>query len=410
MSESDTAIFDTSHVLARRASGMEEAPIMRMSRLAREQRAAGRDIVSFTLGEPDFDTPEVIRQAACAALEAGYTHYPPLPGHGEVRAAIAEKLKAENGLNYGAEGIVVSGGAKQSLANTMFALLDPGDEVILVAPFWSAYLPVIELAGGVPVFVQSSAENGFLPRAEDIVSAITARSKLLLINSPCNPSGAVWPMALLEKVAALVRAHPRLMVLSDEIYEYIVHEQHEHHSIGALPGMLERTITVNGFSKGFAMTGWRLGYAAAIPEIARALAKIQGSFTAGVNAFAQQAIPTALHDARARAAVRQMQQRYAARRALMLELLGDLPGVRLNAPAGTFYMLPDFSGLLANAQDGLPRDDVALAEWLLMEHGVATVPGSAFGAAGCLRLSFATSDAQIREGCARLAAGVQALA
>ena len=403
-----TSPFDTSAVLAARARGMEEAPIMRMSRLAREERAKGRDIISFTLGEPDFDTPKVIRQTACAALEEGYTHYPPMPGFPEVRAAIAEKLRRENGLDVGPEGIVVSAGAKQALANTLFALVEPGDEVILIAPYWAAYLPIIELAGGVPIFVPTSAGDGFLPPAEQIAEAISERSKLLLINSPCNPSGAVFPPALLEEIAELARAHPRLMVLSDEIYEYILFDDARHVSIGALPGMAERTITVNGFSKGFAMTGWRLGYSASMPAMARAIAKMQGSFTAGVNAFSQRAILTALSEA-ARPAVEGMCQRYANRRALMLKLLKDIPGVRLTPPAGTFYMLPDFSELLAGASGNLPQDDVALAEWLLMEHGVATVPGSAFGAPRTLRLSFATSEQQIMAGCQRLREGLAAL-
>ncbi len=400
--------FALSSVLAKRASGMEEAPIMRMSRLAREQRAKGRDVVSFTLGEPDFDTPEPIRHAACTALEEGYTHYPPMPGFPEVRAAIAEKLRHENGLDVEPEGIVVSAGAKQALANTLFALIDPGDEIILPAPYWAAYLPIIELAGGVPVFIPTSAQDGFLPAAERIAEAIGERSKLLLLSSPCNPSGAVFPPALLEEIARLVQAHPRLMVLSDEIYEYILFDDARHVSIGALPGMFERTITVNGFSKGFAMTGWRLGYSASTPQLARAIAKMQGSFTAGVNAFAQRAILAALSD-EARPAVEEMRQRYASRRALMLELLDGIEGLCLTPPAGTFYMLPDCSGLLADAAAGLPQDDMALAEWLLMEHGVATVPGSAFGAPGALRLSFATSEENIRKGCARLRQGLEAL-
>ena len=401
--------FDISRVLAARAAAMPEAPIMRMSRLARELRAQGRDIVALTLGEPDFDTPAVIRRAACAALEEGHTHYPPLPGYPEVRAAIARKLKEENGLDYGAEGILVTGGAKQALANAIFALVEPGDEVILFAPYWSAYLPVIELAGGRPVSVTAGAETGFLPRAEDISAAISDKSKLILLNSPCNPSGAVFPAALLRAIADMVLAHPRLMVLADEIYEYIVYDEARHVSIGSLPGMLARTVTVNGFSKGFAMTGWRLGYAAAVPELTRAMARMQGTFTAGVNAFSQRAILTALADDAARSAVNDMRRRYATRRRLMFDLLKDIPGLHVRPPAGTFYMLPDASALLENAADGLPRDDVALAEWLLFEHGVACVPGSAFGAPGCLRLSFATSEENIREACARLARGLNML-
>ncbi len=400
--------FDPSAHLSERLRCMEESAILRMSRLTRELRARGRDIVSLTLGEPDFDTPEVIRKAACAALEAGYTHYPPLPGFPEVRAAIAEKLREENGLDYGAQGVLVTTGAKQALANAVLALVDPGDEVILPAPYWVSYEILVKLAGGVPVVVEAYAEHGFGLNVERIARAVTERTKLVMINTPCNPSGAVFTREMLEGLADIVRAHPRMMVLSDEIYEYILFENARHVSIGALPGMLARTVTVNGFSKSHAMTGWRLGYAAADPAVISAMAKMQGAITSGVNAFSQRAAITAL--AKARPEADRMAADYARRRTLMAELLAGMPGMRLHLPAGTFYMLPDFSDLLARLPQGMPRDDVALAEWLLVEHGVSTVPGSAFGAPDTLRLSFSVSDADIREGVARLRAGMEALA
>ena len=403
-----TPTFDPAAHLAQRLRCMEESAILRMSRLTRELRAQGRDIVSLTLGEPDFDTPRIIRQAACAALEQGYTHYPPLPGFPEVRAAIAEKLRRENGLDYGADGVLVTTGAKQALANAVLALVDPGDEVILPAPYWVSYEIMVKLAGGVPVVVEADAKAGFGLDLDRIAEAVTERTKLVMINTPCNPSGAVFSREMLAGLAEIVRAHPRMMVLSDEIYEYILFDGAEHVSLGALPGMLERTITINGFSKGYAMTGWRLGYAAAAPAIIRAMGKMQGAVTSGVNAFSQRAAITALQ--RARPAAERMVADYARRRALMTELLEGMPGMRLHPPAGTFYMLPDFSELLSRLPEGLPRDDVALAEWLLMEHGVAVVPGSAFGAPNALRLSFSVSDADIREGVSRLRAGMEELA
>ena len=403
-----TVPFDPAAHLAQRLRCMEESAILRMSRLTRELRAQGRDIVSLTLGEPDFDTPPIIRQAACAALEEGYTHYPPLPGYPEVRAAIAEKLKTENGLDYGADGVLVTTGAKQALANAVLALVDPGDEVILPAPYWVSYEILVKLAGGVPVVIEVDSERGFGLDIDRIAQAVSERTKLVMINTPCNPSGAVFSRAALEELADIVRTHPRMMALSDEIYEYILFDGAEHVSIGALPGMLERTITVNGLSKAYAMTGWRLGYAAAPPAIIRAMTKMQGAITSGVNAFSQRAAITALR--RARPEAERMVADYARRRALMAELLEGMPGMRLHPPAGTFYTLPDFSTLLNRLPEGLPQDDVALAEWLLMGHGVSTVPGSAFGAPGTLRLSFSVSEADIREGIVRLRAGMEELA
>ena len=400
--------FDPAAMISTRVRQLREAAILRMARLTRELRAGGADIVALTLGEPDFDTPEVIRRAACEALEAGYTHYPPLPGLPELRAAIAEKLRRENGLDYGENGVLVTVGAKQALANAIMALIDQGDEVILPAPYWNAYDILVELAGGVPVVVASDAGRGFQPDVARIAGAVSEKSKLILINSPCNPSGAVFSRATLEGLAEVVRAHPRLMVISDEIYEHILFEGAEHVSFGALPDMLERTITINGFSKAYAMTGWRMGYAAAVPELVPALAKMQGAFTSGVCAFAQRAGVAALE--RAGEDVARMGEIYARRRALMLELLEEVPGIRLHAPQGAFYMLPDVSALLERAGDGLPKDDLALAEWLLREHGVGTVPGGAFAAPGTLRLSFATSEENIREGLARLREGLLELA
>ncbi len=393
--------FRPQEKLAGRIGAFTESAILRMSRKARELRAAGHDVVMLTLGEPDFDTPAHIRMAAAEAMEAGHTHYAPIPGLPELRAAIAAKLARENGLSYEADEIVVTNGAKQAIANAVLALVNPGEEVILPAPYWVAYEGIIRLAGGVPVPVPSSFETGWRPSARAIAAALNARSKLIILNSPGNPSGVVLSPTELMAIANVVRSHPSVFVLSDEIYEYIVFDGIRPASIGAIAGMKARTITVNGFSKGFAMTGWRLGYAAAPLPVARAMAKLQGAMTAGANAFVQRAAITALEGPRD--SVEAMRAAYAHRRALVLDRLQAMPMIRVHPPQGAFYVLPDISALLARArQKGGPDDDVAFCDWLLETAHVALAPGTAFGQPGSVRISFATSEARLEEGLARL--------
>jgi len=401
-------LHDPEEILAARVSGFQEAAILRMSRKARKLRAQGVDIVSMTIGEPDFDTPEHIRKAACAAMDEGWTHYAPIPGQPELRAALARKLGAENGLSYTADEIVVTNGAKQAITNAIFSLVEDGDEVILLAPFWVAYEGVIRMAGGTPVVLSSSFESGYKVSASQIAAAMTERTKLVIINSPSNPSGIVLSATDLRALANVIRAHPRAMVLSDEIYEYIVFDGRKAGSIGALPGMKPRTVTVNGFSKGFAMTGWRLGYAAAPPALARAMAKMQGAFTAGANAFVQRAAIAALEGPRD--AVEAMRGAYEARRKLMMTWLAAMPGLRVHAPQGAFYVFPDVTRALAAAhRRGIARDDTGLCDWLLEHHHVATVPGSAFGTPGAIRLSFAASTEELKKGLERFARGLEEL-
>ena len=392
--------------LASRVNRFAESAILRMSAKARALRAKGADVIMLTLGEPDFDTPEHIRKAACAAMEAGHTHYAPIPGLPELRAAVAEKLNRENGIAAREEEIVVTNGAKQAIANAILSVVDEGDEVILPAPYWVAYDGIIRLAGGRPVVLPGSFESGWRLSARQIASALTERSRLLIINTPCNPSGTVASPTELQAIANVVRAHPDLMVLSDEIYEYIVFDDARHISIAALPGMKARTITVNGFSKGFAMTGWRLGYAAAAAPIARAMVKMQGAITAGANAFVQKAAVTALKGSRE--AVEAMRQTYQQRRDEVMARLETLPLVRAHRPEGTFYVLLDISMLLARARDDLPKDDVTFCDWLLEHHHLALTPGSAFGAPGSVRISFATSQELLDAGLNRLAAALGA--
>jgi aspartate aminotransferase len=390
--------FDASKLLSPRASSADEGAIIRMSQRTRELRAKGQDIVALTIGEPDFDTPLNIRNAAKDAMDKGFTHYSPVAGIPELREAIASKLASENGLNYKSTEIVVTNGTKQAINNAILSVIGPGDEVIILAPYWVSYEASVKLALGTPVVLQSGVSEDYKVPASRIAAAITPRTKLLIINSPCNPTGAVWSRAELEKIASLVRAHPTMMVLADEIYEYIMFDG-EMTSFGTLPFMLERTITLNGFSKGFAMTGWRLGYAAAPLPVAQAMGRMQSIITAGANQFVQRAAVAALQGQRDD--VERMRVQYLKRRDFVLGKLRAMDGVKIADIPATFYAFPDVSVILNG------RSSEALCDYLLEEHGVSLVPGSAFGANGSLRLSFAASDADLEKAMERIAAGLR---
>ncbi len=399
--------FDPAALLSDRASAADEGAIIRMTQRTRELRAKGRDVVALTLGEPDFDTPENIRDAAKAALDAGFTHYAPVAGIMELREAIAVKLKTENALAYPATGIVVANGAKQAIANAILSVVGPGDDVIMLAPYWVSYEASVRLAGGTPVVLPSDVSEGYKVSAARIAAAITEKTKLIVINSPCNPTGAVWSRSELQAIANIVASHPRLMVMADEIYEYILFDG-ETVSFGALPGMLERTITVNGFSKGFAMTGWRLGYAAAAEPIAKAMARMQSIVSAGANAFVQRAAVAALNGPRDD--VMLMREAYRQRRDIVLAGLRAIDGLRIADIPGTFYAFPDVSAFLGRkAGNHVINSSDELCDWLLEDHGVATVPGSAFGAPNSIRLSFATGEPEIREALQRIKTGLRSL-
>jgi aspartate aminotransferase len=392
--------FDPASALSSRANMADEGAIIRMAQRTRDLRSKGHDVVSLTIGEPDFDTPRFVQEAATAAMKKGLTHYSPVPGIPELRQAISEKLKTENNLDYAPNEIAMANGVKQAIANAVLSLVEPGDEVIMLAPFWVSYEMTVRLAGGVPVILHAGIDDAFKVPARKIANALTGKSKLLIINSPNNPTGAVWSKAELEKIAALVRAHPHLMVLADEIYEYIVFES-EVHSIGALPGMKERTVTVNGFSKSFAMTGWRLGYAAAPEPIAKACSRMQSAISAGANSFVQHAALAALKAPRTE--VHEMVARYRARRDIVMAGLARIAGVKTAPIAATFYAFPDVSAVLGGKAGNRVIANVAeLCDWLLEDHGVATVPGSAFGDDNCIRLSFAAGEKEIRKALQRL--------
>ncbi len=399
--------FDPASVLSARGATADEGAIIRMSQKTRELRARGQDVVALTLGEPDFDTPQNIRDAAKDALDKGFTHYAPVAGIPELREAIAQKLQRENGLNYLPAHVVVANGTKQAIANAILSVVGPGDEVIILAPFWLSYEGTVRLAQGTPIVLPASIAENYKVPATRIAAAVTDKTKLLIVNSPSNPTGAVWSKAELEAIAEIVRAHPRMMVLSDEIYEYILFDG-AMHSIGALPGMLERTITLNGFSKGFAMTGWRLGYSVAVEPIAKAMARMQSVISAGANGFVQRAAVAALLGPRDD--VNAMREAYRKRRDIVLAGLRAIPGVKIADIPATFYAFPDVSAFMGRkAGNHVIQSTDELCDWLLEAHGVATVPGSAFGGPSSIRLSFATSEAEIEKALARIATGLGAL-
>ena len=403
-----TKAFDTAPLLAMRASAADEGAIIRMSQRTRELRAKGHDVVALTLGEPDFDTPAHIRAAATQAMNAGFTHYAPVAGIPELREAISHKLKTENQLDYPVTAIVVANGVKQAINNAILSLVGPGDEVIMLAPFWVSYEASVKLAGGTPVILPSSILENYKVPAARIAAALTSRTKLLILNSPNNPTGAVWSRQELLAIADIVRSQPTMLVLADEIYEYILFEGNLT-SFGTLPDMLERTITLNGFSKGFAMTGWRLGYAAGPAPVAQAMARMQSIISAGANAFVQHAAVAALKGPRDD--VRAMTETYRQRRDLVVAALRSMPGVSIGSIPGTFYAFPDVSAFIGRkAGNHLINTVDELCDYLLESHGVATVPGSAFGCHNAIRLSFATHEKDLLKALERIASGLSQIA
>ena len=376
-----------------------------MAQKTRELRSLGQDIVALTIGEPDFDTPENIRDAAKEALDNGFTHYSPVAGIPELRDAIAEKLRVENGLNYQAANIVVANGTKQAINNAVLSVIGPGDEAMVLAPYWVSYEGSVKFAGGKCVVVESTVAENYKPPVSRIAAAITPATKLIFLNSPANPSGAVWSRAELAALAAVVRKHPRLMVLSDEIYEYILFDG-EMVSFASLPDMAQRTITLNGFSKGFAMTGWRLGYAAAPLPVAIAMGRMQSIISAGANMFVQKAGVAALKGPRDD--VKRMVEVYKLRRDMVLAGLLAINGVKVGPIPGTFYAFPDVSAFLGKrVGNHVIETTDQLCDWLLEVHGVTVVPGTAFGAPNSIRLSFAASEADLEKALTRIKNGLQ---
>jgi len=387
--------------LSNRIENLAESATLAMAAKAREFKQKGIDVISLSLGEPDFKTPKHIQEGAKQAIDEGsYFSYPPVNGYLDLREAISNKFQKENGLTYSAGQIVVSNGAKQSIANVMFALLNPGDEVVVFSPYWVSYTALIELAEGVPVFVEGTIDNDFKATAEQLKNAITPKTKAVIFSSPCNPTGSVFTEEELKAIADEVLKHEDIYVISDEIYEHINYTG-AHCSIGSLPGMQDRTITVNGFAKGFAMTGWRVGYIGAPEWIAKGANKMQGQITSANSGISQRAAYTALTTDLG--PTREMAKAYKERRSLVYDLLNGLPGVKTNMPQGAFYFFPDVSSYFGKKFENQTISDASDLCMYILEHAhVSLVTGAAFGAPGCIRLSYAASEENLKEAVRRI--------
>lgn len=385
---------------AERLLRLSESETIAMARRSRELAAQGKPIISLSLGEPDFDTPEFIKEAAKAAIDQNYSHYTPISGYQDLREAISRKFKRDNNLDYSPDQVVVSTGAKQTIANAVLSIVNPGDEVIIPRPYWVSYAEIVKLADGVSVYIDSSVEQDYKFTAAQLEAAITPKSRLLMFSSPCNPSGSVFTHQELEAIAAVVRKHPNLLVISDEIYELITFSG-KHHSLATFPGIYDQVITVNGLSKGFAMTGWRLGYMGAPKWIAQACDKLQGQFTSATCSITQRAAIAAL-DADP-SLIEPMRQAFLRRRDLMLGWLSGIPGMVLNVPQGAFYLFPVVSDYFGKSFNGRTINNAQdLCFYLLDEANVGTVPGDAFGMPNCIRLSYAASEANLEEAANRI--------
>ena len=378
-----------------------------MNQMSNDLKAKGIDIVNMTLGEPDFNTPEHVKAAACTALEENYTHYTPVGGSLSLREAISDKLQKENGLAYGPAEILVSNGAKQSLCNVVMALIDDGDEVIIPAPYWVSYPQMVLLAGGTPVYVDTGIKQGFKMTPEQLEKAISPRTKMLILCSPSNPSGAVYSREELEALAEVVLRHENLLVLSDEIYEHLNYVG-AHASIASCEGMPERTVIINGVSKAYAMTGWRIGFMAAPKWIVSACSMLQGQYTSGPCSVSQKAAEAAWRGPQA--CVEQMRQAFEHRRNLLVKLMHEIPGLEVTLPEGAFYLFPKCSSYFGKT-DGkrVIKTSTDLAMYLLEVGHVATVGGDAFGAPEYFRLSYATSEESIVEAAKRMKAALDLL-
>lgn len=377
-------------ILSDRINNLSVSQTLAMAAKARELKALGKDIISLSLGEPDFNTPDFVKEAAKQAIDENWSTYPPVDGYPELKQAIIKKFKRDNNLDYQPSNIVVSTGAKQSLYNIAQAMINEGDDVILPAPYWVSYYEIIKMAGGIPVEVPTSVESDFKITPEQLAAAITPKTKMMWFSSPCNPSGSVYNKEELTALAKVLEQHKDIYVVSDEIYEHI-NFAGSFCSIGSIPGMFDRTITVNGVAKAFAMTGWRIGYIGAPEFIAKACTKLQGQVTSGANSIAQRATIAALEANPSE--ISYMVDAFHRRRDLVVGLVNDIPGLKVNQPEGAFYVFPDVSyyfGKTLNSTFIKDADDLAI--YLLEHANVATVTGAAFGNPNCIRLSYATSE------------------
>lgn len=386
--------------LSSRLELFNEPETLKMAKLGRELRAKGVDVIDLSLGEPDFDTPEHIKTSLKEAVDANWSHYPPVAGYPELRQAVCDKLKRDNNLDYKPENILVSNGAKQSLANVVMAVVDKGDEVVIPTPYWVTYSEIVKLCEGKVKLIRTSAENKYKLTAGELEKAITPATKLFIFSSPCNPSGAVYTKEELKSLADVFRKHPQVFIISDEIYEYI-NFVGAHESIAQFDDLKDRIIIINGLSKGYAMTGYRLGYIAAHPDVVKACEKLQGQFTSGANAVTQRgAITALLGDMKPTYA---MNTEFTRRRARMLALLSELPGVTIAEPDGAFYVFPVISYYFGKSDGTNTINDADdLCMYLLNNAHVSTVTGRAFGEPLCIRISFANSMEKIEKAMARI--------
>lgn len=390
--------------LSDRIKKMAVSATLAMAQKSRELKAKGLDIISLSLGEPDFNTPDYIKEAAKKAIDDNYSKYPPVPGYNDVREAISAKFKRENGLDYSPEQIIVSAGGKHSIINVILSIVNPGDEVIILAPYWVSYYDQILLADGKPVVVDSKIENDFKITPEQLEAAITSKTRLVIFNSPSNPTGMVYNRSEMEGIAKVVAKHDGVFLMSDEIYEHIIFEG-EHVSMASFDFIRDRVITVNGVSKGYAMTGWRIGYIGAPLWIAKACNKLQGQFTSGVCSIAQRATLAALMGDGSSQKI--MKEAFLRRRDLVCGLLNEIRGLKVKVPQGAFYVMPDVSYYLGKT-DGTVKINTSddLAFYLLDKAQVATVGGDSFGAPTCIRISYATSDELLVEAIKRIKAAL----
>lgn len=393
--------------LSNRLLVMEESATIAMSRKSRELKAEGKDIISLSLGEPDFHTPDFIKQAAIEAMEQNYTMYTPVPGYDDLREAICEKFDRDNGIYYTKDQIVVSTGAKQSIANVVMSLVNPGDEVIIPAPYWVSYAEIVKVADGVSVFVNADIKADFKITGKQLEEAITNKTKLIMFSTPCNPTGSVYSKEELQELATVISKYKNIIVLSDEIYEHI-NFVGKHESLAQFPEVYDQVVTVNGVSKAWAMTGWRLGYIGAPKEIAAACSKVQGQFTSATSSITQRATIAALK--KDPVFLEEMLAAFKKRRKLVLEALQSMEGVIVNEPGGAFYFFPDISSFFGKSYNETKINDANdVTLYLLEEALVALVTGAAFGDPNCIRISYATDEATLKKAMDRIAAALKKL-
>ena len=391
--------------LSERVKNLATSQTLAMAAKARELRASGKDVIGLSLGEPDFNIPDFIKESAKKAIDENYNSYTPVDGYADLKQAIINKFERDNGLRFTSPQIVVSTGAKQALYNIASVLINPGDEVILPCPYWVSYADIVKLKGGVPVEVKTDIKNNFKMTGDQLINAITEKTKMVWFSSPCNPSGSVYSKKELQEISNVLESHKGIFIVSDEIYEHINYKG-GHHSIGSFENVKDRTITVNGVSKAFAMTGWRIGYIGAPEWIARSCNKVQGQVTSGANCIAQRAVITALTEKPEK--IKYMVDEFKIRRNLILDLLNDITGFKCNIPDGAFYVFPNISYYFGKTIDGFEINNASDMSMFLLEKAlVATVTGDAFGNPNCIRISYAASTEQIKKAVERIKSAVE---